>query len=132
MAEITKVNPSLASLLIDSSQKISGLVAGEDLGYMDACYIKASDGKVWKSTGAAANAAAKIDGYNLVPASAGQPCTLGHDFNAQYGSALTPGTRYFLSDTVPGGLATVATTGGTASVAFAVDTKRVHLMLSRY
>lgn len=134
MAEITRMTgPSLSSLLPDSSQKISGLVAGEDLAMGDAAYIKGADGKVWKSTGAAANAAAKVDGWVLVNASAGEACTLVHDMNIQYSnSLLTPGARYYLSGTVPGGIADAASTGGTAPVAFAVDTKRIHCMLSRY
>jgi hypothetical protein len=65
-------------------------------------------------------------------ASLGEAVTLGHDFNYEYGSGLTPGTRYYLSATTPGKLADAATTGGVAPVAFAVDSKRVHLNLSQY
>jgi hypothetical protein len=54
MAEVTRVSTnSLASLLPDPSQKITGLVAGEVLTPGDACYIKASDGRVYKSNGTA-------------------------------------------------------------------------------
>lgn len=134
MAEVARMTgPSLASLLPDSSQKITGLVAGEDLLIGDACYIKGADGKVWKSNGTAATEAAHVDGWVLVNVSAGEAVTLVHNINVQYSnSLLVPGTRYFVSATVPGGIATVATTGGVTSVAFAVDTKRIHCMLSRY
>jgi hypothetical protein len=52
--------------------------------------------------------------------------------NLRYAAALVPGTSYFLSATNPGGLSDTATTGGTGSIAFAVDATRLHVMLSRY
>jgi len=132
MAEVTRVTTnSLASLVPDPSQKITGLVAGEVLTPGDAVYIKASDGRVYKSSGVALDEAAHVDGWVLLDSSIGDPCTPVHDVNLEYGSGLTPGTRYYLSDANPGKLATVATTGGIRHVAFAVDSRRVHVMLSR-
>lgn len=132
MAEITKVNtPSITTVLPASNDKISGLLAGEALTVGAACYIK-SDGKVWLSTGAAANAAAKVDGYCMVGAAAGDAVTLVWNVNVQYGTGLTPGARVFLSGTVPGGLADAASTGGTAPIGFVVDATRIRLLQSRY
>jgi hypothetical protein len=133
MAEVTRVTTnSLASLLPDPSQKITGLVAGEVLTPGDAVYIKGSDGRVYKSSGAAATEAAHVDGWVLLDSSIGDPCTPVHDLNLEYGSGLTPGTRYFLSAANPGKLVDAASTGGVAPVAFAVDSRRIHVWQSRY
>jgi hypothetical protein len=125
--------PSLATLTPGPECWVgSNLVAGEDLGAWDACYIKGADGKVYKSTGAAANAAAKVRGYAAKPTSSGQPVTLMKDVDVQYGSGLTPGADYYLSGTTAGGLDTAPSTGGTASIAFAIDATRIRLLASRY
>src|SRR5712691_6084324 len=81
------------------SCKISGLVAGEALAAGDACYVSAA-GTVFRSTGAAANAAAKVDGFCVMGAASGAAVVLIFNCCLTYGSALTPGTRYFLSGTV--------------------------------
>jgi hypothetical protein len=133
MAEISKSgNPSLASTLPPSNCRITGLLAGENVAAGDACYIKASDGRAWRSTGAAVAAAAKVRGFAAEAAKAGQPVTLLLNVNMNYGAGLTPGADYFLSGTVAGGLADAASTGGTAPVAFAVDATRIHVLASRY
>jgi predicted RNA-binding protein with TRAM domain len=51
MTAITKVSVSIATAAPDSEHSISGLYAGEALSGGDACYIKSSDGKVYKSSG---------------------------------------------------------------------------------
>lgn len=124
--------PSLASILLPPHKKISGLYAGEDLDWMDPCYIK-SDGKVWKATGAAANAAAKVDGYAAMPAKAaqGDAVTLIRDCVVGWTNTGTPGARLYLSATA-GGLDTAATTGGTAPIGFVIDAGRVYLDRSYY
>jgi hypothetical protein len=133
MAEVTRVSTnSLASLLPDPSQKITGLVAGEVLTPGDACYIKASDGRVYKSNGTALTEVGRVDGWAMLDTSIGDPVTLIHDVNFEYGSGLTPGARYFVSAANSGKLVDAANTGSPAPVAFAVDSKRVHVMLSRY
>lgn len=132
MAEITKLTTaSLATPLPDASHKISGLLAGEAITSGDACYIK-SDGKIWLSTGAAATAPAKVDGFAAMKAAVGEAVTLLFDVNLNYAAGLTPGARMYLSGTVAGGLADAASTGGTAPVGFAVDATRVRVMQSRY
>jgi len=132
MAAVTKVNkPSLCSSLPPQSQQIAGLRAGEALGAGDACYINSS-GVVMRSTGAAANAAAKVRGYAAEDCALGEAVTLFFDVNFAYGSGLTPGADVYLSGTTPGGLDTAASTGGTAPIGYCIDATRIHLMPSRY
>lgn len=132
MAEITKLSTaSLSSILPPQNQTLAGFLAGEAIGAGDACYMK-SDGKIWKSTGAAANAAAKVRGYAFMAADSGEAVTLYWDVNFYYGSSLTPGASLFLSGTVAGGLADAASTGGTVEIGYVVDATRVHLYPSRY
>lgn len=133
MAEIAKSGiPSVATVLPDAANKLTGLLAGEALGAGDACYINATDGRVYRSNGTAANAAAKVHGWAAMAAAINDGITLFNDVNIRYGAGLVPGTLYFVSGTVPGGIADVSTIGGSASVAFAVDATRIHAMLSRY
>lgn len=133
MADVAKSGtPSLSSPLPPPNQRLSGLKAGEAIAAGDACYIKASDGLVWKSTGAAANAAAKVRGFAFVDAPAGEAVTLVWDVNFRYGAALSPGTELYLSGATAGGLADAASTGGTAPIGFVVDATRVHVDRSRY
>lgn len=133
MADIAKSGtPSLSTMLPDKSRQVgSGLVAGEAIAAGDACYIK-SDGLVYKSTGAAANAAAKVDGFAAKLASAGEAVTLFEGVDFKYGSGLTPGARYFLSGAVAGAIADAASTGGTVSIAKAIDTTRIRVWQSTY
>lgn len=132
MAAIAKSGtPSLCSSLPPQSQQIAGLRAGEALGAGDACYI-ASTGLVMKSTGAAANAAAKVRGYAAEACAIGEAVTLFFDVNFAYGAGMTPGADVFLSGTTAGGLDTAASTGGTAPIGYVVDATRVHLFASRY
>jgi hypothetical protein len=120
VAEISKVvTPSLATKLPCDAHRTHNLFPGEDIAAGDLCYIK-SDGKVWRSTGAAVAAAAKVDGMAMIDYKVGgnQPITLYHGVEVAYGpNTLVPGTRLYLSGTVPGGLADAASTGGTAPVA---------------
>lgn len=131
MADIAKSGtPSMCSVNPPQSQQFNPK-AGEAIAAGDACYIK-SDSLAWKATGAAANAAAKVDGFAAEACAVGEAVTLWHNVNFRYGSGLTPGARYYLSGATAGALADAASTGGTAPVAFAVDATRVHVMLSRY
>lgn len=51
MTAITKVSVSIATPAPDVEHSISGLYAGEAISGGDACFIKSSDGKVYKSSG---------------------------------------------------------------------------------
>lgn len=131
MAAIAKSGtPSLSSVLPGQDKTISGLLAGEAIAAGDACYIK-SDGKIWKSTGAAANAAADVHGFAAKAAAVGEAVTLVFDVNFRYGAGLTPGTKVYLATTA-GTLEDAATTGGTAPIGFVVDATRIRVWQSRY
>lgn len=124
--------PSLSTLQpAPGSGKLPTLIAGEALAAGDACYVK-SDGLVWLSTGAAANAAAKVDGYAPSDVPVGEPVTLLFNVCFRYGASLTPGARVFLHASTAGALYDTATTGGTAPIGFCVDTTRIYLYQSRY
>lgn len=121
----------MSSVLPGQNDTVSGLKAGEALGAGDACYVK-SDGLVWRSTGAAANAAAKVRGFAAEACAVGEAVTLYHDVNFRYGSGLTPGIDVYLSGATAGGLDTAASTGGTAPIGYVVDATRIHVWESRY
>lgn len=130
MAAVSKSGtPSLSTLLPCPAHQISGLIAGEALAAGDACYIK-NDGLVYRSTGAAANAAAVVVGFaaQAYPINAG--VTLFHGVTFNYGSGLTPGAQYYLSGTTAGGLDTATSTGGTTVIGFAVDATRINVKRS--
>ena len=138
MAEITKngttangvlINgPSLATLHPPTNTTLSGLLAGEAIAQGDFCYVKGSDGKVWRCTGAANTAPAKPMGVAATSASVGEAITLYHSVLMVYGTGLTPAAKYFISGTVAGGLADAASTGGLTAVAWAFDATRIWVM----
>jgi hypothetical protein len=131
MAEVAKVQPvSYCSVVPPQSDTIVGLLAGEAIAAGDACYIKTSDGKVWKATGAAANAAALVRGFAFTDASVGEPVTLIDAGNFRYAIALSPNADLYLSGTVAGGLADAPSTGGVTPVAFVVDATRIRIRLA--
>ena len=134
MAEISKAGiPSLSTVLPDAANRIAGdIFAGENLGACDACYINPADGKVYRSNGAAVNAAAKVRGFSATTAKTGQATSLYHGVNFAYGTGLTPGTSLYVSAAVLGGLTDTPTTGGTGEVAFVVDSTRVRVRQSGY
>ena len=129
MAEIAKSGtPSIATVNPCSAHRLTGLLAGEAIAAGDACRIH-TDGKVYKATGAAADASARVNGWAAGAAASGESVTLYHDVNYHYGAALVPGTPYYLSGTVAGGIADAASTGGTVPIAFAMDATRIHVLL---
>jgi hypothetical protein len=131
MADVPRTGTvSLASPLIPANNK-HNKIAGEALVAGDACYIK-SDGLAWKSTGAAANAAAQVDGFAAESASVGEPVTLVFGVTLRYATALTPGAKLFLSGATAGALADAASTGGTAWVGKVVDASRLYVQKSTY
>jgi hypothetical protein len=128
MAAVTKSGtPSLSTMVPCPAHQLSGLVAGEAIVAGDACYIKAADGKVWLATGAAANAAAQVDGFAAKNYAVGQGVTLYYNVHFNYGSGLTIGALYYLSGTTAGGLVDAASTGGTTWIAKAIDATRIYI-----
>ena len=128
MAEVTRTGtPTPVNVLAVQQHSITGLLAGEALAGGDAVYIKASDGRVWKATGAAADEAARCCGFAARSASAGEACTilqagvhLAYGPNVS-GTPSSPGAPLYLSGTVAGNLADAASTGGTTPVARVID-----------
>lgn len=107
--------------------QITGLIAGEDLDPAAPCYIKASDGKVYMSNGAAANEAAGFAGFTPRDVKAGEPVTLfslGTIF--RYASGLTPGAKLFIAQTA-GRLDTAATVGDAVGVARAITAELIQV-----
>jgi hypothetical protein len=130
MASVAKSGtPTISTATPPTNCSVSGLIAGEALAAGDACYIKTSDGKVWRSTGAAANAAAVVDGFVPTACPVGEATSLYWDVNFRYGAALSPGSFLYL-DTSAGGLADAATTGGTVPVGRVIDATRVFVRKS--
>lgn len=123
MAAITLSNVSIDAMTAMKAGQISGLKAGEALSAGHACYIKASDGLVYKSTGAADTEPARIHGFVARDAAIGAPVTLfGVGARFHYAaSGLTPGAQLFLSGATAGELATAASVGDSLGVAFAVN-----------
>jgi hypothetical protein len=131
MATLAKSGtPSLATYLPPASCQTAGLLAGEALAAGDACYIK-SDGKIWRSNGTSANAAAKVDGFAAEACAVGEAVTLFYGVTFRYGAGMTPGARFYASATA-GQLDDAATTGGTAPVAYAIDATRLAVLRSSY
>jgi len=122
---------SLATKQPGAEHTITGLFAGETIAAGDCCYIKASDGKLYRSTGAAANAAAQVDGWAAENCTAGEALTLYKSVNFNYSAnLLVPGTSYYVSGTVAGGIADAASTGGTVAVARSIDGYRLFVKTS--
>lgn len=131
MAAIAKSGtPSISTPLVSPEQRLSGLLAGEAIAAGDACYINSADNKLYRSTGAAANAAAQVDGFAATSAAIGEALSIYFGINFRYGATLTPGTSLFLSGTVPGGLDTAASTGGTVVIARILDDTRIYVRKS--
>jgi hypothetical protein len=124
--------PAPDTLLSPSGHRVGPLVAGEALGALAPCYIKASDGLVYQSVGSAVAPAAKVHGYALNSTVLGGQVYLCYDFVAYYAaSGLTPGAFVYLG-TAAGTLDTAVTTGGTAPIGLALDGQRVLLKQSTY
>lgn len=132
MADVAKSGtPELCSPVGTAGlDQTTGFVAGAAIGAWDAVYIKASDGKIYPATGAAANAAAEVDGYAPRAYTIGQKgCTVVHGgCNVSYGSGLTIGAKYWLSEATAGALAdAVGSAGGTRKLGYAIDATRIRL-----
>jgi hypothetical protein len=108
----------------------SNLLTGEAISAGDPCYVK-SDGKVWRSIGTTADAAAKVDGWAAGAAASGEAVTLLTDVEFHWGSGMTPGARMYLSLTA-GTLSDATTAGGTGAVAKAIDATRIRVWASTY
>lgn len=121
MAEITKAGtPSPCSANPATENFFGENLAGENVAAGDQLYLK-SDGLVWLASGAAATAPGVVIGQAARAASVGEPVTRCTGQRFWYGSGLTPGAQVYLSATVPGGLSTVATTGGVSPLGYVMQ-----------
>lgn len=128
MAEIAKSGrPSLSTLEPGYEHQLNGVVAGEAIATGDLVYIRASDGRAMRATGAAAGVAAVARGIVFQAAVAGDGVSIHSGLQAHYGAGLTPGASLYLSGTVAGGLADAPSTGGTTEIAYAVDATRIRV-----
>lgn len=137
MSEIVKAGtPALASPIGAGTPRVEGAVAGEALGAFDACYIRSTDGKVYRSQAGASPSAAyagalplvppgTIHGYVTAAAAPGERVQLLSVVEVEYGAGLTPTTPYYLSATVPGGLTDVPPTPAAPIIARAVSATRI-------
>lgn len=127
MAALAKSGtPSLCSPYPAKEHTFAGWLAGEDIAAGDACTLNAA-GRFVRASGAAAGAAARVYGFAAGPAQANEAVTVMHGVHFYYGAAMTPGSDYYLSGAVPGGLDTVASTGGTQPVATAISATRLYV-----
>src|SRR5262245_21591538 len=129
MAAITKsANVSMDTVSGSKAGTVSGKIAGEAIAKGDACYIKASDGKIYKAINTAANEAANVAGLAADAAAINEAVTL---YSApsiwEYSDGnLTPGALVYLGG-VAGGLDTAAGTGHPTPVAHALDSQRIRV-----
>ena len=128
MAERAKVAPvSYSSLVPPQSATINGLKAGENIAAGDVCRIAAA-GTVFRASGAANDANSVAYGFAFTDASNGEAVTLVCEGNWRYATGMTPGTLFYLSGTVAGGLADAASVGGTVPIAIAIDDTRIRIV----
>jgi hypothetical protein len=123
-SSVVKVDASSAQF----APQISGDVfAGEDLAAGDACYIKQSDGLVYRSNGTAATEPASFDGMTPKAYLSGAAVTLyGPGTKFEYATGMTPGIRLYLGATA-GRLDTGATTGDATGVAETITARVIQI-----
>lgn len=134
MANTETIVTKSAKASIDTSTAIpnmplTGLIAGENIANCDIVYLKGSDGKVYRTTAAAADEKAKILGIAPRQANAGEPITVlpGPGQVAKYSDAgLTAAQVLYLAEAA-GQLSSTATTGDAVGVAQAIDTSNIRL-----
>lgn len=118
-------------MAVAPDKRLTGKKAGEALGAMDALRL-GSDGLVYKASGAAANANAKVRGFADQDTPVGEAVTLLHGVLVRYGVGLTIGASLYLSGTVAGGLADAPSVGGTGEIAFVFSDTMIFIRQSDY
>jgi hypothetical protein len=105
----------------NAPQVAGDLIAGEDLAAGDSVYIKAADGKVWRTNGTAATEPAGFWGLVARNVKTGRAVTIfGLGTRFRYGTGMTPNTKLYVAATA-GALDTAPTVGGTVAVARTVN-----------
>lgn len=119
----TALDASIDASTAMFAPQITGLLAGEDLALCGPCYLKSSDGLVYKSNGTALNEAAEFIGISPRGARLGEAVTIygqGTRFRVS-GGTLVPGDFYFVAATA-GAWDNVATIGDTVGTIQAIST----------
>lgn len=126
MTEIAKAGtPTLVSPIDAATPRFDAVMAGEALGALDACYIRTTDGRVYRSLDAGTPYAGAtggvppqtVHGFATAAANPGDRVTLVYGVQAAYGAGLTPQAPLYLSASVPGGLADEAPVAGAPAIA---------------
>jgi len=130
MAAVTR--SALVSMDTVSGSKaatVSGKLAGEAIAKGDACYIKGSDGKIYKAINTAVNEAANFVGLAAASAAINEAVSVygPHSIWEYADGTLTPGILIYLG-AVAGGLDTAAGTGHPTPVAHAIDASRIRVI----
>lgn len=130
MAEITKLSTaSVSSMgLVPGAQKTRATVCGEAIAKADVLCLR-SDGKLYKSTGAAANASARCHGFAPTACDSGEVLTPVFNVTISgYAAGMTPGAPLYVSGTNAGGLADAPSTGGLHPVAYALTATDINVI----
>lgn len=145
MAAIAKSGtPSPIQLAIPTTNKYADLVAAEDLGAGDACFIDDANGQVYKSNetiggggGVAENSSAseaegsRVDGYAATAVKTGNPVTLLFDVVFAYAAPTQKaGVPVYLSGSVDGGLNDAAANSQSPQIGLTLTKGRIHLKQS--
>ena len=140
MAVVAKSGvPSPSTLEWPASCQIgSGLICGEDLDEGDACFIKQSDGKVYKSGGSGVTAltdeGANIHGFAAEKCLSAQAdaVTLLTDLTWRYGASLTAGDKVYLdvSAATKGRLNDAIGVAGLPPAGIIIDATRIRLFMA--
>lgn len=129
MAAVTKATDAHidANTAMYAGHVAGDLVAGEALTACAFCYIKASDGKVYMTTGAAATEVSRCAGVTPKAVAIGQVVDLlSAPLRMRYSTAMTPGALLYLS--TAGGLQDSASTGDTTGIAQAINATDIRLV----
>lgn len=130
----TSPPPSPSTAVVPQIAKVgSGLICGEDLRAGAACFIKASDGKVYMSGGSGVTAitdeGAAVHGFCAIECKVGSemPADLMDGVDFGYSTGMTPGKRFYLdvSAATKGRLNDAQGIAGLPVVAFAIDATRI-------
>jgi len=133
MALITKL--ATADMDVSTARKAAQLsgdfLAGEALGNCAACYVKASDGKVYQSNGTANTEPAKFDGFTAKAHNIGEPVTLISNGVriGNYAAGMTIGQKLYVAATA-GALDTATTTGGLTEIARATSATDIRCIVT--
>ncbi len=122
-----KTRSTVASLDANSDphcHKITGLIAGEAIAALSACYIDAADGLVYEAVDGDG-----CHGFAPVAYRVGQAVTLyGPGATFDYSTSMIPGAVLYLSASVAGGLDTAGTGSNHPPVALCLNATDIQVL----